>query len=43
LNIGLHPVIVPHPEITVDADEPDDYNFIKNLLEGDFQTDQSNG
>jgi hypothetical protein len=30
---GLHPVIMEFPEITVDADEPADFHFIKKVLE----------
>lgn len=28
LGIGIIPVIVDHPEITMDVDEPDDYQFV---------------
>lgn len=42
LNVRLHPVIVPHPEITVDADEPEDYHFIKNFLENRLHADPVN-
>ncbi|RJQ85417.1 MAG: hypothetical protein C4519_03340 [Desulfobacteraceae bacterium] len=33
LGIGLHPVVVAHPGIAVDADEPEDYLFLKRALE----------
>jgi CTP:molybdopterin cytidylyltransferase MocA len=31
-GIGLHPVLVDHPEITVDVDEPADYAFVTTQL-----------
>jgi molybdopterin-guanine dinucleotide biosynthesis protein A len=33
LGVGLIPVLLKHPEITIDVDEPEDYAFVKNLLE----------
>jgi molybdopterin-guanine dinucleotide biosynthesis protein A len=34
LDIKLAPVLMEHPEITVDVDEPEDYLFVKEQLEG---------
>jgi molybdopterin-guanine dinucleotide biosynthesis protein A len=33
LGLGFNPVLVEHPEICVDIDEPKDYKFVKALLE----------
>lgn len=33
IGIGLSPVLIDHPEICVDIDEPKDYKFVKELLE----------
>jgi CTP:molybdopterin cytidylyltransferase MocA len=33
LGVGVHPVILTHPEITLDVDEPEDYVFVKKRLE----------
>ncbi len=33
IGIGLTPVLIDHPEICVDIDEPKDYKFVKELLE----------
>jgi molybdopterin-guanine dinucleotide biosynthesis protein A len=33
LGIGIIPVLVNHPEITMDVDEPDDYQFVMGQIE----------
>lgn len=33
LGTGVHPIVVPHPELAVDADEPEDCRFIERVLE----------
>jgi CTP:molybdopterin cytidylyltransferase MocA len=33
MGIGFNPVLIDHPEICVDIDEPKDYKFVKELLE----------
>jgi CTP:molybdopterin cytidylyltransferase MocA len=33
MGIGFNPVLIDHPEICVDIDEPKDYKFVKALLE----------
>jgi len=37
MGIGFNPVLIDHPEICVDIDEPKDYQFVKDLLEGEKQ------
>jgi CTP:molybdopterin cytidylyltransferase MocA len=32
-KVGFNPVLVNHPEITVDIDEPKDYKFVSKMLE----------
>lgn len=34
-GIGFNPVLIDHPEICVDIDEPKDYKFVKRLLESE--------
>jgi CTP:molybdopterin cytidylyltransferase MocA len=33
LGFGVVPILVDHPEITIDVDEPDDYLFVRDLIE----------
>lgn len=33
LGINLIPISLDHPEISLDVDEPEDYAFVKHLLE----------
>jgi CTP:molybdopterin cytidylyltransferase MocA len=34
MKIGFNPLLIDHPEICIDIDEPKDYKFVKELLEG---------
>lgn len=33
LGFGVVPVLVPHPEIAIDVDEPDDYQFVRERID----------
>src|SRR5688500_1682591 len=33
MGIGFNPVLIEHPEICIDIDEPKDYKFVKELLD----------
>jgi CTP:molybdopterin cytidylyltransferase MocA len=35
-GFGIVPVLTPHPEITIDIDEPDDYDFVRDRIEERF-------
>lgn len=32
-GFGIVPVVIGHPEITIDVDEPEDYDFVRGLLD----------
>lgn len=34
LGLRVEPVLLEHPEVTLDVDEPQDYALVRELLEG---------